>query len=104
VSGGRSFTSFESNTSEPEARDTSAWAQMYPYFMGSREKVLEHYHQQPNVETVYSMMKGKFGDSLRSKSDVGQSNEALCKVLCTTSACWLGDAGAMYRTGLLAAD
>ncbi len=28
------------------------------------------------------MMKGKFGDSLHSKSNVGQLNEALCKVLC----------------------
>jgi hypothetical protein len=28
------------------------------------------------------MMKGKFGDSFRSKSDVEQINEALCKVLC----------------------
>ncbi len=27
------------------------------------------------------MMKGKIEDSLRSKSDVGQVNEALCKVL-----------------------
>jgi hypothetical protein len=28
------------------------------------------------------MIKAKFGDSLRSKSDTGQINEALCKVLC----------------------
>jgi len=28
------------------------------------------------------MIKGKFGDSLRSKSDTGQINEALCKVIC----------------------
>ncbi len=55
---------------------------MYHYFMGSREKFLEHYHQRSNIETTYSMMEGKFGDSLRSKSDVGQINEALCKVLC----------------------
>jgi hypothetical protein len=27
------------------------------------------------------MIKGKFGSALRSKSDVGQINEALCKVL-----------------------
>jgi len=28
------------------------------------------------------MMKRKFGDGLRSKSDVAMVNEALCKVLC----------------------
>jgi hypothetical protein len=34
------------------------------------------------VETVFSMIKGKFGDSVRSKTDVGQVNEVLAKVLC----------------------
>jgi hypothetical protein len=34
-----------------------------------------------NIETAFSMIKGKFGSSLRSKSDTGQINEALCKVL-----------------------
>jgi len=28
------------------------------------------------------MVKGKFGAAVRSKSDVGQVNEVLCKVLC----------------------
>lgn len=32
-----------------------------------------------------SMVKDKFGDSLRSKSDVGQIDEALCKVLSATT-------------------
>jgi transposase len=79
--GGTAYVPFKSNTLEP-ADDGSAWAQMYHYFTYNREKFLEHYHQRSNVETAYSMMEGKFGDSLRSKSDVGQINEALCKVLC----------------------
>jgi hypothetical protein len=28
------------------------------------------------------MIKAKFGDAVRSKSDIGQMNEVLCKVLC----------------------
>ena len=28
------------------------------------------------------MIKAKFGDAVRSKSDIGQLNEVLCKVLC----------------------
>ena len=28
------------------------------------------------------MMKANFGDAVRSKSDIGQFNEVLCKVLC----------------------
>jgi hypothetical protein len=40
--------------------------------MGNREKFPEHYHQRTNVETAYSIMKAKFRNSLRSKSNVGQ--------------------------------
>jgi len=46
------------------------------------EAFLEHYHKRSSVESAFSMVKAKFGDSLRSKSDVGQINEALRKVLC----------------------
>ncbi len=42
---------------------------------------MEHYHKRSNIETAYSMIKGKFGSALRSKSDTGQINEALCKIL-----------------------
>ena len=38
-------------------------------------------HKRSNIETAYSMIKGKFGSAIRSKSDTGQINEALCKVL-----------------------
>ena len=41
-----------------------------------------HYHQRSNVETTFSMIKGKFGDSVRAKSYHGQVNEILLKVLC----------------------
>ena len=42
---------------------------------------MEHYHKKSNIETAYSMIKGKFGGALRSKGDTGQTNEALCKIL-----------------------
>jgi signal transduction histidine kinase len=48
---------------------------------------MEHYHMHSIIEPVDSMIKAKFGDSLRSKSDTGQINEALCKVLCQHSGC-----------------
>ena len=54
---------------------------MYHLFMYRREDFMEHYHKRSNIETAYSMIKGKFGSALRSKSDTGQINEALCKVL-----------------------
>ena len=55
--------------------------EMYHLFMYRREEYMEHYHKRSNIETAFSMIKGKFGSALRSKSDTGQINEALCKVL-----------------------
>ena len=42
----------------------------------------EHYNKRSNVESVFHMLKSKFGQRLRSKSLTAQINEALCKVLC----------------------
>jgi hypothetical protein len=47
-----------------------------------RETFLEHYHQRSLVESTFMMMKAKFGDALRSKTDEALTNELLCKVLC----------------------
>ena len=55
---------------------------MWHLFAYHRDAFLTRYHQRSNVETTFSMIKTKFGDSLRSKSDVGQINEVLCKVVC----------------------
>jgi transposase len=60
---------------------------MYYYFMYNRLNFMEHYHMRSNVESAFSMIKGKFGNSVRSKSDTGQVNEALCKVLCHNICC-----------------
>ncbi len=79
--GGTPFVPFKSNTLEPTTEEEPIWAKMYYYFMYNRLTFMEHYHMRSNIESAYSMIKGKFGDSLRSKSDTGQINEALCKVL-----------------------
>ena len=42
---------------------------------------MNHYHKRSNVESTFSMMKRKFGDAVRSKSDTAMVNEVLCKVL-----------------------
>ena len=78
--GATPFIPFKSNTLVPI--DDSVWAKMYHYFMFRREDFMDHYHKRSNVETTFSMVKGKFGDSVLSKSDIGQVNEVLCKVLC----------------------
>ena len=58
------------------------WEKMYHYFQFKRTDFLAHYHKRSNVESTFSMMKRKFGDGLRSKTDVAMVNETLCKVLC----------------------
>ena len=58
------------------------WAEMFHYFSFRKQEFLQHYHKRSNVESTFSMMKRKFGDSLRSKTDVAMVNETLCKILC----------------------
>ena len=72
-----SFIPFKANTAVP--KKNNVWAEMYHYFMYNREEFLAHYHKRSNVETAFSMIKAKFGDAVRSKSDIGQLNEVLCK-------------------------
>jgi hypothetical protein len=78
--GGTPFIALKSNTLAP--KEDSAWARMFYFYSFNHVSFLAHYHKRSNVETVFSMIKGKFGDALRSKSDTAQFNEVLCKVLC----------------------
>jgi transposase len=78
--GAMPYIPFKTNTAVPT--ENPIWAEMYHYFMYNREDFLAHYHKRSNVETAFSMIKAKFGDAVRSKSDIGQLNEVLCKVLC----------------------
>ncbi len=61
---------------------SAAWRRMWGLFMYEQPKFLAHYHKRSNVESTFSMMKRKFGGSVRSKNFVAQQNEVLCKALC----------------------
>jgi hypothetical protein len=39
---------------------------------------MQHYHKQSNVKTTLNMIKRKFGERLRSKTETAQVNEVLC--------------------------
>jgi len=58
------------------------WSRIWHFYNYNRDAFLQHYHKRSNVETTFSMIKAKFGGSVRSKSPVAQVNEVLCKVLC----------------------
>ena len=57
-------------------------AKMFHYFQFKQEEYMAHYHKRSNVESTFSMIKRKFGDSVRSQTDAAMVNEVLCKVLC----------------------
>lgn len=80
--GGTAYIPFKANTAVPASADDSLWARMYHYYAFNRQAFLDRYHKRSNAESTYSMIKAKFGDAVRSKSDTGQINEVLCKVLC----------------------
>ena len=63
-------------------RGSELWKKLFHYYSFKREEFLVHYHKRSNVETTFSMIKAKFGERLRSKTETAQVNEALCKVLC----------------------
>jgi transposase len=78
--GGTAFVPFKSNSIQGEA--DSLWEKMFFYFQFRRDEFLKHYHQRSNAESTFSMVKAKFRDHVRSKTDVAMKNEVLCKFLC----------------------
>jgi transposase len=58
---------------------------------------MRHYHKRSNVETTFSMIKRKFGERLRSKTEEAQTNEVLCKILCHNLCCVIQS---MYELGI----
>ena len=73
------FIPFKSNT-QPD-RGSDLWSKMFHYYNFKRQEFLAHYHKRNNVESVFQMIKSKFGEKLRSKNETAQVNEALTKVL-----------------------
>ena len=58
-----------------------AWDRLFHFYNFNRDEFLAHYHKRSNVESAFSAMKRKFGDFVRSKTTIAQTNEVLLKVL-----------------------
>jgi transposase len=56
-------------------RGAGLWKRMYHYWQLNRDEFLQHYHKRSNVESTFSMIKAKFGDAVRSKTDIAMVNE-----------------------------
>lgn len=77
--GATPYIPFKSNTT---GKGNELWKKLFHYYSFNREEFLTHYHKRSNVETTFSMIKAKFGERLRCKTETAQVNEALTKVLC----------------------
>jgi transposase len=73
------------------------WEKMFHYYSFRRDEFLSHYHKRSNVESTFSMIKAKFRDHVRSKTDTAMANEVLCKVLCHNICCLIQS---MYELGI----
>jgi transposase len=62
-------------------RKPDAWVKAYHLFRASREEFDRNYHRRSNVESVFSALKRKLGENIRSRTSVAQVNEILCKLI-----------------------
>lgn len=62
-------------------RGSKMWADMYEIFTKNYLEFAKHYHKRSNIESTFAMIKRKFGDYCRCKSERSQVNEILCKVM-----------------------
>jgi transposase len=78
AAGATPFIAFKSNTT---GHAGGLWEKMFHFYSFNREQFFAHYHKRSNVESTFSMIKAKFGDHVRSKSDTAMRNEVLAKIL-----------------------
>lgn len=82
--GGTGFIAFKSNHTGAAG---GLFEKMFHYFLFRQAEFLDHYHKRSNVESVFSAVKRKFGDAVRSRTDTAMKNEVLCKFLCHNLCC-----------------
>ena len=79
------FIPFKSNTVEPT--EAGMWARMYHLFIYKREEYMEHYHKRRNIETAYSMIKGKSGAQGAPRAIRDRQTRRFARSWRTTHAC-----------------
>jgi transposase len=82
--GANAFIPFKTN-SVPST--PGVWNTAFHYFNLHREAFMERYHQRSNVESTFSMIKRKFGDSVKAKNHLAMQNEVLAKFVCHNLCC-----------------
>lgn len=85
--GATPFIAWKSNSRITNKPNNELWNKLFHWYSLNKEKFLERYHQRSNSETTFSMIKAKFGATIRAKNRTAQKNEALCKILCHNICC-----------------
>lgn len=80
------YIPFKSNATG-RSHGSPTWKKMYHLFTENYEEFAKHYHLRSNVESCFAMIKRKFGDFCRCKSERSMINEILCKVLAHNLTC-----------------
>lgn len=94
--GGIPYIQFKNNsTSKPNG--SHIWKRMFHYFEYNKEEFLRYYHKRPNVETTFSAIKKKLGETLKSKNHTSQVNELLCKFIAYNILVLIGE---MHELGI----
>lgn len=82
--GGQAFIAFKSNNNGLAG---GMLEKAFHFFQFNQEEYTRRYHKRSNVESTFSAVKRKFGDSVMSRTDTGMVNEVLCKFLCHNLTC-----------------
>lgn len=73
------------------------WEKMFLYCRMNQDEFLKRYHVRSNIESTFSMIKRKFGDGVRSKTDMAMRNEVLAKFVCHNICCVIQE---MHESGV----
>ena len=91
------YIPFKANSTGKAPKSSDLFKKMFHFYSYNQERFMQNYHKRSNVESTFHMIKAKFGDSLRSKTERAQINEALCKILCHNICCLIQS---MYELNL----
>ena len=92
--GGEFYPAFKSNTTGGIG---GAFEKAFHLMSLNKDEYAKNYHQRSNVESTFSALKRKFGESLRSKNELSMKNEILAKVVCYNITCVIQE---MYCLGI----
>ena len=74
------FIPFKSNTTGKQGGSIT-WGNAYWNFKNNNGYFMKQYHVRSNVESTFSSMKKKFGDSIKSRNYTAQVNELYCMAI-----------------------